>query len=176
MRDNPRRGAASILEILIVSGLLLFFILAPVAYYNLTVTNMAAASVFNTTLQSVSICGGYDARVEEQLYTNLMARGLIDADGRADVEAVISADKATPTDQRQVLVECSSDQLNGDAPIYRAYAMGADSGIALRVSVRQTGVQNFLTAISQLTGFRRNSQDGYFVLSGYVMSQLPMPV
>lgn len=172
---NLRKGAASTLELLIVSGLLLFFILAPVAYYNLNVNYMSSVSVFNTTLQTVSVCGGYDERVEEQLYLNLLARGLIDANGSDDVGSIITNDKSRPSNERQVRVECSSHQINGDSPIYRAYSMGVNSGISLRVSFRQTNAQKFLAAALRLVGVQSNSMNGYFELTGYVMSQLPKP-
>lgn len=176
MTRNPRKGATTTLEILIVSGLLLFFILAPVAYYNLTVSQMAMLSVFNTTLQAVSVCGGYDSRVEEQLYTNLVARGLIDTVGTANIADIISSDKALPESSRQVIVECNSNQFKGDTPVYRAYSAGSNSGISLRLSVRQTRTQAFLNAIYRMIGSSVGTGDGTFTVTGYTMSQLPKPV
>jgi len=174
MRGSWRRGATGTLEILVVSGLLIFFIFAPVAYYNLTVSNMAIVSVFNTTLQAVSICGGYDERVEEQLYSNLLARGLIDSGGLSNIADIIADDKARPVGKRRVIVESNSNI--GDEPIYRAHAAGDDSGITLEVSILMSNQRRFLAAISSLIGVRRDTSDGYFTLRGYIFSQLPKPI
>lgn len=174
MRVNMRRGATSTLEILVISGLLIFFVIAPVAYYNLTTSYMAITSVFNTTLQAVSICGGYDERVEEQLYSNLLARGMLDSGGLADIADVIAEDKSKPDGKRQVVVECTTGI--GDEPVYRAHGAGDDSGVSLKISVLVSRQKRFLAAISSLIGVRNGVTDGYFTVSGYIFSQLPRPV
>jgi uncharacterized protein (UPF0333 family) len=157
---NKKRGAVSTLEILVVSTLLLFFIIAPIAYFNIVMVNMSVSTAFNATLNAASLKGGCDESTLSILQTNLASKGLV-----------------SHANFNTVGITCTSGQgrdlLRNDL-VYQRNPINDDYIIYIEMNIPDSGWYTFLNAVNRMIGVN-TEQLGLFARSGFIFSQLDDP-
>lgn len=161
---SSRRGGSVILELIISLGLITVTIFLPVALFALNHKANLLLDVLTTGIQMMAVDGGLTDRVEEVIYRNMEAKGLLPPNStaaeRAMVVLVSNADARDGHTERLKYRNCESDNL-------------------LELEIRypakyETGLIN---ALSRMIGAGPtqlpfgDSVEWYYVFKGYILSE-----
>lgn len=93
---KTKRGGSTLFEIVVSLGLITFILFYPIGVFSLTHKQNLLEDVLTTGLQMVAVEGGLTDRVEDTIYLNLEAKGLLppnsSAEQRDSVKIICNAD------------------------------------------------------------------------------------
>jgi hypothetical protein len=155
LKRELKKGAAHTLEIIVISSLLLFFILAPIVYFNIINTNNNLANVYNNILQLAATRGGIDDPLLQTLQQELVERGLVRANQIHLIQ--VSCTSNGGTDCRQQMLD-------------RPSSINEDYVINLGITLPPSGWQAFLSGVNNLISITSESPH-MLTMGGSVISQ-----
>jgi len=163
---SNERGSSTILEVLIVMGLVLFIIFFPAAVFSTTSKNLQLQDVMTLSLQMASIEGGLTDRVEDVIFDNMSAKGLIP---EPDDPRYLAAREA-------VIISSNADARNGN--FENILARDQDMPVINISILFPADVEvRLINGISRMMGARgdslpiRGDGDWYYSASGYILSE-----
>jgi len=163
-----KRGGSTLLEILVSLGLITFVMFFPVVSHSLTQKESMLEDILATTMQMVSIEGGLTDRVEDIIFLNLEAKGLIPKDSHNDPEI-----------REKIKIMCNADARNG-ATENLIYRDDPDSKIYIEIWYPANLEVRLINGLSKIIGagedtipfsVQDDEENWYYKHKGYILSE-----
>jgi Flp pilus assembly protein TadG len=162
-RVREKRGGSTTVEIIVVIVLLTFFMFFPIATFSLNQKQNALEDVLSTGIQMVSIQGGLTDEVEDAMFLNLEAKGLIPEGTASD-----------PDIRSKINLETNADARGGSTSnlIYRD---DADPTIELALWYPIENEIKLIRSLTRLIGGEitpdAEGKSWYYRPKGYILSE-----
>jgi|LSQX01.1.fsa_nt_gb hypothetical protein len=163
-----KRGGSTLLEIMVSLGLITFILFYPIATYSLAQKENMLEDILATSIQMVSVEGGLTDRVEDVIFLNLEAKGLIPKDSHDKPEIREKIRIKSNADARKGDIENLIYRDDDDPKIFIEIWYPANTEISL-----MNGLSKIIGASGKTLPFRDQDGDGnwYYKHKGYILSE-----
>lgn len=162
-----KRGSSTLFEIVIGLGLITFILFYPIGIFSLTHKQNLLEDVLAMGLQMVAVEGGLTDRVEQTLYLNMEAKGLLPPNSTSEQRSMVK-------------ITSNADARGGNTSALK-YRDDEDPTIMLEILYPADNEVSFLNGLSRLIGASDaeipfKTADGtqvrwYYRFKGYIMSE-----